>query len=325
MPSSLLYSPCNTCPRKCNSNRNEGKKGFCLETQDLRIAWAGLHFGEEPLITAKGGSGTIFITGCNLHCAFCQNYQISQRGMGSTVTAAEFSDICLKLQDKGAENINIVTGSHAIPVLRDYLIEAKNKGLAIPICWNSSAYETPESLELLKDVVSIWLPDLKTLNPIISQSVFDAPDYPKAAKSAIRYMISNTQTIIKNNKMLSGVIIRHLMLPGRLDDTKLVLEWFKAHADGKSYLSLMSQYTPVPFDETEMKKREKALSSFQNRYVDEQEFGELQNLIDEYNIQNGFYQELVQDTEWLPDFSRTQPFQSSLAKPIWHWKSGFIE
>ena len=326
MPSSL-YSPCNTCPRKCNSNRNEGKKGFCLETQDLRIAWAGLHFGEEPLITAKGGSGTIFITGCNLHCAFCQNYQISQRGMGTTVTAVQFSDICLKLQDRGAENINIVTGSHAIPVLRDYLLEAKKRGLQIPVCWNSSAYETPESLELLKDVVSIWLPDLKTLNPIISQSVFDAPDYPIAAKTAIRYMVSNTKTIIddKNNKMLSGVIVRHLMLPGRLDDTKLVLEWFKTHADGKSYLSLMSQYTPVPFDESEMKKREKALSSFQNRYVDEQEFGELQNLIDDYNIQNGFYQELVQDTEWLPDFSRAQPFQSSLAKPVWHWKSGFIK
>ena len=323
----LLYSPCNTCPRKCNSKRNDGQKGFCLETRDLRIAWAGLHFGEEPLITAKGGSGTIFITGCNLHCAFCQNYQISQRGMGTTVTAVQFSDICLKLQDRGAENINIVTGSHAIPVLRDYLLEAKKRGLQIPVCWNSSAYETPESLELLKDVVSIWLPDLKTLNPIISQSVFDAPDYPKAAKTAIRYMVSNTKTIIddKNNKMLSGVIVRHLMLPGRLDDTKLVLEWFKTHADGKSYLSLMSQYTPVPFDESEMKKREKALSSFQNRYVDEQEFGELQNLIDDYNIQNGFYQELVQDTEWLPDFSRTQPFQSSLAKPVWHWKSGFIE
>lgn len=322
-----LYSPCNTCPRKCNSKRNEGLKGFCLEMHDLRIAWAGLHFGEEPLITGKGGSGTIFITGCNLHCAFCQNYQISQRGMGATVSTIEFSDICLKLQDKGAENINIVTGSHAIPVLRDYLLEAKNHGLHVPVCWNSSAYETVESLELLKDVVSIWLPDLKTLNPIISQSVFDAPDYPKIAKNAIRYMISNTKTIIdeQDNKMLSGVIIRHLMLPGRLDDTRLVLEWFKNHASKDTFLSLMSQYTPVPFDESEMSKREKALSSFQNRYVDKQEFDELTKLIDEYDIENGFYQELVQDTEWLPDFSLTQPFQSSLAKPIWHWKSGFID
>lgn len=326
MPSPL-YSPCNTCPRKCNTNRNEGQKGFCLEPQELRIAWAGLHFGEEPLITAKGGSGTIFITGCNLHCAFCQNYQISQMEMGSAVSKDTFCHICLKLQDKGAENINIVTGSHAIPVLRNYLLETKKRGLIIPICWNSSAYETSESLELLNDVVSIWLPDLKTLNPIISQSVFDAKNYPSVAKTAIRFMVSNTKTIIdyQSNKMLSGVIIRHLILPGRLDDTRHVLEWFKAHIDGKSYLSLMSQYTPVPFDESEMKKREKSLSAFQNRYMDKYEFEELKKLIDEYDIENGFYQELVQDTEWLPDFSKIQPFQSSLAKPIWHWKSGFIE
>lgn len=327
-----FYESCLLCPRRCGINRNSGKAGFCTENADLKIAWAGLHFGEEPFITGFGGSGTIFITGCNLKCAFCQNYQISQQGMGTVVDSNEFTRICLELQKAGAENINIVTGSHAIGALAPYLRCAKTAGLEIPVCWNCSAYETVEALELLSDVVDIWLPDLKTLNPIMSEAVFAAKDYPQVAKKAIRWMIDHTESRFvsiydkqgkKQEKMLSGVIVRHLVLPGRIDDSVLVLDWFKKFADEKAYLSLMSQYTPVPFDENELKKREKALSAFQNRYIAQDEFDKIQELIESFEIENGFYQELVQDTEWLPDFNRVQPFSSELARPIWHWSKLF--
>ncbi|MCQ2579788.1 MAG: radical SAM protein [Treponemataceae bacterium] len=328
----VFYESCLLCPRRCGINRNSGKAGFCTENADLKIAWAGLHFGEEPFITGFGGSGTIFITGCNLKCAFCQNYQISQQGMGAVVDSNDFTKICLELQKAGAENINIVTGSHAIGSLAPYLRCAKAAGLEIPVCWNCSAYETVEALELLSDVVDIWLPDLKTLNPIMSEAVFAAKDYPQVAKKAIRWMIEHTETRFtsiydkqgkKQEKMLSGVIVRHLVLPGRIDDTVLVLDWFKKFADEKAYLSLMSQYTPVPFVESELKKREKALSAFQNRYIAQDEFDKIQELIESFEIENGFYQELVQDTEWLPDFNRVQPFSSELARPIWHWSKLF--
>lgn len=319
------YDSCRTCPRNCGTNRNAGLKGFCGETADLRIAWAGLHFGEEPPVTGKGGSGTIFITGCNLRCKFCQNFQISQDGTGRTVDASEFADICLALADIGAGNINIVTGSHAIPAIATGLREARKRGLAIPVLWNSSAYETPEALALLDGLVSAWLPDLKTLNPLLSENVFHAADYPKVAKKAIRFMADRSPLVIEkgdenapSGKMVSGVIVRHLALPGRLADTELVLRWFAEHLADKAVLSLMTQYTPVHAN-----PHARDIDAFPDRTLDRGEYDRLTELLEELGIDNGFYQELVEDTEWLPDFNRTQPFSSSLARPVWHWSCGF--
>ncbi len=328
------YKTCKQCPRTCNCNRLEGEKGFCGETDEIRISSACLHFGEEPLVTVYGGSGTIFFTGCNLHCAFCQNYQISQQGMGAVVSSDLFTDICLKLQNAGAENINLVTGSHIIPRLSTYLANAKKAGLTIPFCWNSSAYETTEMLELLKDSVSIWLPDLKTLNKDLSKKLFAAYDYPETAMNAITWMIKNSpakfETITKNkkqkDKMLQGVIIRHLFLPGNFEDTADVLDWLKHNADKKACISLMSQYTPVPFKDSEkaLKKRKEALSSIQNRLVNKTEDMDIRDLIDAYDFDYLFYQELSDDTSWLPDFTKNQPFSNALAHPVWFWKEGFI-
>lgn len=340
------YKNCTICPRNCSINRNEYSTGFCKETCDLRVASSCLHFGEEPPITGEHGSGTIFITGCNLHCAFCQNYQISQKGMGSIVSPAEFADMCLRLADNGAENINIVTGSHAIPAIADGLEKAKTHGLKIPVCWNTSSYETVDSINMLQGLVDIWLPDIKTLNPIISDSVFGAPDYPKVIKKAIKRMLElsplkfenkniTTPAGAKTQKMISGVIIRHLVLPGRLNDTRLVLDWLKRYADSKACISLMSQYTPVKpeliaannqkytFTKTELKQREFALSSFQNRLINHAEFDQIKEMIDDYMFEYLFYQELEENTEWLPDFTKKQPFSYNLAKPVWHWKTGF--
>ena len=331
-----IYENCLQCPRKCGINR-ASSLGFCKEPESLRIAVACLHFGEEPLITVHGGSGTIFLTGCNLRCAFCQNYQISQQGMGAAVSKEEFAEICLRLEAAGAENINLVTGSHHISALAEGLAEAKKHGLKIPICWNSSGYDSVESLKMLEGLVTIWLPDLKTLSSELSSSLCAAADYPEKAKEAIKWMISHNPLklttvkkeiegkIIEKDKIFQGVIVRHLFLPGRFFETADVLEWLKGNANGKAIISLMSQYTPVPFKDSEenLAKREKALSSIENRLVSESEDNDLRDLIEAYDFDYLFYQDLCADTEWLPDFEKKQPFSYKLARPIWHHKFGW--
>lgn len=328
-----LYESCSQCPRACGAARSTGSRGACGESGELRAAAACLHFGEEPLLTVHGGSGTIFFTGCTLRCAFCQNYQISQQGMGTAFPQDTFTSVCLKLQDAGAENINLVTGSHHIPLIAAYIRAAKAAGVHIPFAWNSSAYESVEMLELLRGLVDIWLPDLKTLNPLMSKELFGAADYPSVAKRAIRWMLEASSMQLENvpgnggprEKMLSGTIIRHLFLPGRMGDTTMVLDWLKSHADGKACISLMSQYTPVPFQgsEAERAARTQSLSAFQNRLVSTSEDMELRHLIESHEFEYLFYQDLSDDASWLPDFGRTQPFSNALARPVWHWSSGF--
>jgi len=322
-----LYSNCRQCPRECGVNR-ETQTGFCKEPAGLRIASAGLHFGEEPVITVKGGSGTIFVTGCTLRCAFCQNYQISQNGMGREVSSEEFTNMCIELQNAGAENINVITGSHHIPLLAQYIRDAKAAGCTLPFCWNSSAYESVEMLELLKGLVTIWLPDLKTLDSDLSAGLFKAPDYPEVAKKAITWMIENNPLkIIENEdgseKMLQGVIIRHLFLPGKFEQTCDTLSWLSENADGKAIISLMNQYTPVPFDEkTEcLEARQKSLSLIENRLTSKVEDEDIQDMLEVYDFEYLFYQELSDDTSWLPDFRNFQPFPNKLSKPVWHWKN----
>lgn len=334
-----FYKSCTQCPRKCGIDRTSAQRGVCGETADLRAAFAGLHFGEEPLVTVFGGSGTIFFTGCTLRCAFCQNYQISQNGYGTPLTSDSFTRMCLDLQAAGAENINLVTGSHHIPKIAEFIRAAKNNGVTIPFCWNSSAYETVEMLELLKGLVTIWLPDLKTLNNKLSKELFAAPDYGEVASRAIKWMIDNNPLDIveipeppnakpaewaepgqPRDKMLQGVIVRHLFLPGRFEETAEVLGWLKDNADGRACISLMNQYTPVPFDEEKqrLEKRQKSLATIENRLVTAQEDADIQDLIEAFDFDYLFYQELTDDTSWLPDFRRPQPFSNKLATPIWH-------
>ncbi len=314
------YESCKVCPKNCGVNRNKGETGFCRETNELRIAWAGLHFGEEPPITGDGGSGTIFITGCNLRCCFCQNFQISQDGMGRAVGLEEFVKICKTLQAAGAENINIVTGSHAIPAIAKALREAKKNGLHIPVVWNSSGYESEQSIEELSDCVDGWLPDLKTLNPEIANEIFKTRDYPQKAAAAILKMQANSPLKIDYSdeekyplgKLYSGVIVRHLALPSRLQDSKAVLKWFSQNLKGKALISLMTQFTPV--------KKEQKFSLFENRMLKTAEDRKLKAMLKDLQIDDGFYQELVPSDDWLPDFNRIQTFSSELSKPLWHWR-----
>lgn len=330
-----LYAHCTQCPRACGCNRTDAALGgFCGEGAQLRLALACLHFGEEPLVTVHGGSGTMFFTGCNLRCAFCQNYQISQQGMGRDVSMSEFADICLRLQDAGAENINLVTGSHHIPAIARGLESARARGLTIPACWNASGYDSVDMLQMLEGLVTIWLPDLKTLSGSLSRTLCAASDYPERAQEALLWMIEHnplsivpvTKDGVTKDKMMQGVIIRHLFLPGRFDETADVLDWLKHNADGRAIISLMSQYTPVPFAEGEVQltKRKKALSAIENRLVTKQEDADLQDLIAAYDFEYLFYQDLSDDTSWLPDFNRAQPFSNALSRTIWHWKHGFV-
>lgn len=317
------YTCCTLCPKCCKVNRNAGEKGFCNETNELRIAWAGLHFGEEPPVSGKNGSGTVFITGCNLRCSFCQNYQISRQGVGRSVTLKEFADICLLLQTEHAENINIVTGSHAVPAIAAGLRIAKKSGLTIPVVWNSSAYETEEAIALLSDCVDGWLPDLKTLNSALSAQIFQTPDYPHFAAKAILKMASISPLKFEhydtNNypygKLISGVIVRHLALPSKMHDSKNVLSWFSKELKGKALLSLMTQYTPI-----KLNSNLKTTPGFENRMLKSSEDTILRNFLCLMEIDDGFYQELVPSDDWLPDFNLKQTFSSSLSKPIWHWK-----
>ena len=346
-----LYQNCMLCPRRCGVNRLGGagqnqKTGYCGESNKLRIACASIHRGEEPPITGRGGSGTIFISGCNLGCVFCQNYQISQaevkkpipnaaqnnahvlnniksgkiQPMGRQVSSAEFAEICCALEKNGAENINIVTGSHAIPAIAEGIDAARTAGLHIPVLWNTSSYENTETLELLRGRVTGFLPDLKTLNCDLAARFFNAPDYPDAATAAISKMIE--LSCHSSPPAVDRIIIRHLILPGFLQSTQQVLRWFADNALGRASLSLMTQYTP-PAD-----SKRAAVSP--RSYVSEAEYEKVLGWLEEYGIEDGFCQELVTGnglsewTEWLPDFGQENPFSSGLSKPVWHWQKGLL-
>jgi putative pyruvate formate lyase activating enzyme len=308
-----LYRNCLLCPRRCGVDRNAGETGYCGETEELRIASASIHRGEEPPITGRGGSGTIFITGCNLGCVFCQNYQISRRALGRAVDCGEFADICLALRDRGAENINIVTGSHAAPAVITGIENARRRDLDVPLLWNSSGYEGMETLAVLKDHVDMYLPDLKTLDSGTGRKFFNAPDYPQYAAAAILKMM-------EYNK---DVMIRHLVLPGCLDGTRGVLRWFSENCQNRNsrgcghvQLSLMTQYTPVRGTDTP--------ENGPPRFVSPGEYETVLGWLDEFGIDDGFCQELAAGSEWLPDFNRTNPFSSDLSVPVWHWREGML-
>jgi len=321
-----LYNCCLLCPRRCGVDREAGFLGYCGETSELRLAFAGIHRGEEPPITGKGGSGTVFVSGCNLGCAFCQNHQISQgnishgntaQRIGRPVSNEEFAEICHALQKKGAENINIVTGSHAAPALAQCVKRARKQGLSIPVLWNSSGYDGMEVLEIMREFVDVYLPDLKTLDSGFAARFFNAPDYPEAATEAIIKMMKYRELRL-GETMLSGVMVRHLVIPGHLENTRKVLRWFVEYCKGRALLSLMTQYTPVQAGVR--KENLYGAAAIPSRYVSEEEYETVLSMLDEFGIDDGFCQELITGSDWLPDFTRPNPFSSELSVPVWHWR-----
>ncbi|MDR1325563.1 MAG: radical SAM protein [Treponema sp.] len=306
---------CLLCPRHCGVNRTAGERGYCGESATLRLAAASIHRGEEPPVSGTGGSGAIFVSGCNLGCAFCQNYQISHKGMGREVAITEFVAICLQLQALGAENINIVTGTHAIPAIVAGLKQARAGGLVIPTLWNSSAYESLEALSLLDDVIDVYLPDLKTLDPNLAAHFFNAPDYPEyATKAILRMLDTRALRASASSTLTSGVIIRHLVLPGYLEATRKTLRWFAEHCQGRALISVMTQYTLPRGMDMRVKDAPK-------RFMSEQDYETVLGWLEEFGIEDGFYQELTPDSDWLPDFTRQNPFSSTLSTAVWHFQS----
>jgi len=236
---------CSDCPRKCGAERcDEQCGGVCMSPSLPRIARAAPHFGEEPCISGSRGSGAIFFTGCNLKCVFCQNYEISRGRLGETVSVLRLSEIFRELEDKGVHNINLVTASHYVSPVIEALGLYKP---SIPIVWNSSGYESVETLKRLEGLVDIYMPDMKYLDSELARRYSLAADYPEAASAAIREMLRQTgDYVLSEDGMLkSGVLIRHLILPEAEENSRAVID-FVSGFHNRVLFSLMSQFTPMP-------------------------------------------------------------------------------
>ena len=244
---------CNLCPRNCLVDRQEGKIGYCGQTNKIYVARAALHMWEEPCISGKEGSGTIFFCGCTLRCIFCQNHMIAlgrnkkDESIGKEITVERLKEIFLELQNQGANNINLVTGTHYIPQIAETLRMAKAEGLVIPVVYNTSGYEKVESLELLEGLVDVYLPDMKYVSKELSKEYSHAQDYFEVAKDAIEEMVRQVGEagFDERGYIRKGVIVRHLVLPGSTRDSKAVLDYLWNTYGNRVYVSIMSQYTPM--------------------------------------------------------------------------------
>lgn len=240
-----LFNKCNICPRECNVNRNNNEFGFCRASNKIKIGGYHLHMWEEPIITGKNGSGTIFFSYCNLRCIYCQNYDISINEKGEEISVERFSDICLLLQNMGADNINLVTPTHYIPLIKEGLILAKRNGLSIPIVYNTSGYEKVSSLKLLEGLIDIYLPDFKYYDRKLGK-YSNANNYFEITSEALKEMYRQVgKPVIKKGIMKSGIIVRHLVLPSHIDDSMNVIKYLYDTYGNNIYYSIMNQYTPV--------------------------------------------------------------------------------
>jgi len=238
---------CDLCPRECETRRTDGKKGDCGASSQLKIASFHPHFGEEPPLVGKGGSGTIFFSNCSLRCVYCINYDISILGHGQKRSVEELAAMMLRLQEIGCENINVVTPTHYLPHIVKALDIAAGKGLKLPLVYNTSGYEKTETLRLLDGVVDIYLPDFKYFDSAMAEKYSNgAKNYPEMAKSAILEMNRQVSVALTadDGKMYKGLMIRHLVLPNDVSSTKEVLKWIAENLSLDTYINLMSQYTP---------------------------------------------------------------------------------
>ena len=288
---------CNICPHKCQVNRIKGQIGKCKSGNKVKIALYSIHNFEEPCISGKNGSGTIFFSNCNLNCVFCQNYEISQLGQGKEFEINELADIMIKEQEKGVENINLVTPTSYIIQIAESIKIAKGKGLKIPIVYNTNSYENIESLKLLDGLVDIYLPDLKYYYNKLGKRYSNVENYFEIATNAILEMyrqVGNVQ-IDSNGILQKGVVIRHLVLPNHIENSKKVLKWIKENLDNKVFVSIMAQYFPT----YKAKNIEKI-----NRKLTKKEYQEIMEYVDSIGLDNGYVQELGEhEEEYVPKWN----------------------
>lgn len=284
MTERVCLSDCMLCPRNCHADRINGETGVCGQTAALRVARAALHFWEEPCLSGEQGSGTVFFSGCSLGCVYCQNYEISKGRAGKGISVPRLAEIFLELQEKGAHNINLVTPGHFLPQIIEAVQAAKTIGLRLPVVYNSSGYEKAEVLRWLEGIVDIYLPDFKYFSPEIAGKYSNAPDYTETAKAALAEMVRQTgkAAFDKEGIMQRGVIVRHLLLPGCLEDSKRVLRYlYEAYGD-VIYVSIMNQYTPMKH-----LKNHPELA----RKITEKEYEEVVDFAVSIGVENGFVQD----------------------------------
>ena len=285
---------CDICPRNCLVDRSI-TPGFCLAKDKMVISRFSRHMWEEPVISGDNGSGTIFFSGCNLKCLYCQNYEISSTLKGKEIDIDEFVRICLKLEKSGVHNINIVTGTHFLPLIKKGIVKAKEKGLSIPVVYNTSSYEKVSSLKEMEGLIDIYLPDFKYYDNELAKKYSSCDDYFEIAKDAIEEMYRQVgKPIVKNDLMKKGVIVRHLMLPGHLEDSKKIIKYLYDKYKDDIYISIMNQYTPV----------RKTKYDNLNSKINDKDYDELINYALDLGVKNAFIQEGdTQEESFIPDFN----------------------
>mgnify|MGYP002327111464 CR=1 FL=1 len=288
---------CMLCPRQCQIKREEGKRGFCGESDLVRLSRAALHMWEEPCISGINGSGAVFFSGCTLRCVYCQNYHIANSEIGKIVSVERLSEIFLELQEQGANNINLVTPTHFVPQIIAALDQARKKGLNLPIVYNTSGYEKPETIQMLDGYVDVYLPDFKYMEPELAAAYSKAPDYPEYAKASLKEMIRQTGNIQINKEtgmIQKGVIVRHLVLPGHVKNSKAVIKYLLETYKDQILISIMNQYTPMP---------QVAEDPLLGRKVTKREYEKVIDYALELGMEDGFIQEGETASEsFIPDF-----------------------
>lgn len=289
-------SSCTLCPHNCKVNRLEGKRGRCYCNDKLRIALSSLHYYEEPCISGKNGSGTVFFSNCNLNCIYCQNHEISQEHKGKDITIEELANIFLEQQEKGANNINLVTPTSYVYHIIEALDIAKKNGLNIPIIYNTNGYENVETIDLLNGYIDVYLPDLKYYSKELSKKYSGIDNYFEVATKAIKRMYEQVGTASFNEEGIiqKGVIIRHLVLPNHILNSKRILKWVKENLPSDIYISVMAQYFP-----TYKAKQDELI----NRKLTKKEYKQIEEYLYLLDLENGYIQELGEhEEEYVPSF-----------------------
>ncbi len=285
---------CSDCPRRCGARRGETGNGFCGMGAEPVLARAALHFDEEPVISGTRGAGTVFFSGCSLKCVFCQNYEISHGGFGKRVSVDRLREIYFELIDQGAQNIDLVNPTHFTRAI----LESLKGGLPVPVVWNSGGYDTVETIRALDGKVQVYLPDLKYMRARSSGRYSGAADYFQSASAAIREMLKQVGPVVldESGAIQSGVIVRHLILPGCADESMAILDWIAENLPG-AWVSLMAQY--LPFGEVE------GVDEL-NRRLTQEEYDRVCDHLLELGLEDGFVQELSSsDEKYIPKFDLT--------------------
>lgn len=293
-----LLEQCKICPHECKINRNNGQVGRCKSTDKVKIALYSTHNFEEPCISGKKGSGTVFFSNCNLNCIFCQNYEISQEGKGEEISIEGLAEIFLKQQEKDVENINLVTPTSYVPQIIEAIKIAKSKGLKLPIVYNTNGYEKIETLKMLDGYIDIYLPDFKYAQNELGKRLSKVDNYFEITTEALREMYKQTGKAIFDDRgiMQKGMIVRHLVLPNHLVNSRKVLKWLNDNMNDV-FVSVMAQYFPT--------YKAKELEDI-NRKLTKEEYEQIESYLYRLNLENGYIQELGEhEEEYVPKWFNT--------------------